>query len=442
MRRIPQIVMAVEGLFGTWAQEANRVCRVVRRKRKFTPMSLAQTLVLGFLAKPKASDKELAEMAALCGVAVTPQAIGQRFTPQFVEFAEQLLRQAIGSVVGAKTALAPLLARFPQVFVLDSTVIRLPDTLRERFPGCGGSYGSGQAAMKIQVQWDLCSGAWHAVSLEAGRDCDYKTPLQSAPLPAGSLRIADLGYFDTEVFERISQNGAFWLSRLQFGTAVFTPEGSPWPLLAWLAQQPETVVDRPVRIGSERKVFARVLAWRVPQEVADRRRQKLIVEARRKSGRTPGAERLAWCDWTILITNVPAEKLTLREAAVLYRARWQIELLFKRWKSLGKVGEFGAAPVVRQMAQLWLRLLAVVVEHWIVLSTSWGDARVSLMKASQCIRRHAGLLAGALGKRDQLEALLEIMRGAIRSTAQFNKRKRPRTFELLNDPSLLEYPLT
>jgi hypothetical protein len=34
------------------------------------------------------------------------------------------------------------------------------------------------------------------------------------------------------------------------------------------------------------------------------------------------------------------------------------------------------------------------------------------------------------------------MRGAIRSTAQFNKRKRPRTFELLNDPSLLEYPLT
>jgi hypothetical protein len=326
--------------------------------------------------------------------------------------------------------------------ILDSTVIRLPDSLRERFPGCGGSYGSGQAAMKIQVQWDLCSGAWQGVSLEAGRACDYKTPLQLAPLPAGSLRIADLGYFDTEVFERISQNGAFWLSRLQFGTAVFTPEGSALPLLAWLAQQSEPVVDRPVRIGGERKVLSRVLAWRVPQEVADRRRQRLIVEARRKSGRTPGGERLAWCDWTILITNAPAEKLALREAAVLYRARWQIELLFKRWKSLGKVAEFGLVPTAQQMAQLWFRLLAVVVEHWIVLSTSWGDARVSLMKASQCIRRHAGMLAGALGKRDRLEALLEIMRAMIRSTAQYNKRKRPRTFELLNDPTLLEYHLT
>ena len=128
--------------------------------------------------------------------------------------------------------------------------------------------------------------------------------------------------------------------------------------------------------------------------------------------------------------------------ASIGRARWQIELLFKRWKSLGKVAEFGLVPTAQQMAQLWFRLLAVVVEHWIVLSTSWGDARVSLMKASQCIRRHAGMLAGTLGKRDRLEALLEIMRAMIRSTAQYNKRKRPRTFELLNDPTLLEYHLT
>jgi hypothetical protein len=440
MRMIPRIAKIVEGLLGAWAQEANRECQVVQRERKFTPTSLARALVFGFLADPNPSDKQLAEMAALCGVEVTPQAIEQRFTPRLAQFTEALFRRAIQSAVAGEGIVAPLLARFKQVLILDSTIIRLPDALRDRFPGCGGSYGSGQAALKIQVQWDFSSGAWQGVSLEAGRDCDYKTPLQSAPLPAGSLRITDLGYFDTKVFENRSQKGVFWLSRLQFGTAVFTPEEAPLPLLGWLAQQPHAVVDRNVQVGTERKVPCRLLAWRVPEEVANRRRQRVIAEARRKSGRTPSAERLAWCDWTIFITNVPPEKLSPREAAVLYRARWQIELLFKRWKSMGRVAELSGASLDRQMAQLWLRLLAVLLEHWLVLTTAWGDARVSLMKAGQFIRRHAAAVALALTNSRRLQELLETMSRAIRSTAQQNKRKRPSTFQLLNDPFLVEMP--
>jgi hypothetical protein len=420
----------------------NQVCQVVQRQRKFTVATLARTLVLGYLAKPNASDKELAEMAALCGVEVTPQAIGQRFSARLEQFAERLFRQAIRTAVGAETTLAPLLTRFPSVLVLDSTTIALPDALRERFPGCGGSHGSGQAALKIQLQWDLRSGAWQAVSLEAGRDSDYKTPLQQAALSAGSLRIADLGYFNTAVLEQLSQTGVFWLSRLQFGTTVFTPQGARLPVRSWLAEQPEAVVDEVVRIGTERKVPCRLLAWRVPKHVARRRRRRLVAEARRKSGRIPSRERLAWCDWTVLVTNVPSDRLSLQEAAVLYRARWQIELLFKRWKSLGRVDELTGATLVRQMAQFWLRLLAVVVEHWVVLTAGWGDARLSLVKASQFVRRHAVLVAAAMAQCDPLHHVLQTLSGAIRATARQNKRKPPSTFELLHNPSLLEYALT
>lgn len=142
------------------------------------------------------------------------------------------------------------------------------------------------------------------------------------------------------------------------------------------------------------------------------------------------------------MTNVPSERLTPREVAVLYRARWQIELLFKRWKSLGRVAELTGATLVRQMAHLWLRLLAVVVEHWLVLTTSWGDIRLSLMKASQFIRRYAALVAAELGNPDQFQQLLRALSRAIRSTARHNKRKRPSTFELLNDPSRFDYVLT
>lgn len=442
MAMIARVSASVQALFGALADEAARECPVVLRRRKFTTATLAQTFVFGFLARPRASGEELAQTAALYGAAVTPQAVEQRFTDRLAGFLEALFRRAARQAIGAQAGLARLLERFPAVLVLDSTAVALPDAARDRFPGCGGSHGGGRAALKLQVRWDLRSGALDALAIEPGRDCDYKTPLQSAPLPPGSLRIADLGYFDTEVLQRLSGRGTSWLSRLQFGTSVFDPEGRRLPLLDWLAGQPGPFVDRAVLIGAERRVACRVVAWRVPQEVAGRRRQKLIAEARAKDGRVPSRERLAWCDWTILVTDVAGESLAPREAAVLYRARWQIELLFKRWKSLGLIAELAGPTEARQMVRLWSRLLAVLVQHWVLLAVAWGDPRRSLAKASEAIRRHALLLAAAVGAPARLAEEIERLGVVLGSTARQNRRKRPSTFELLNDPSRLEYGLT
>lgn len=439
---IAKVSAAVQSLFGAMAEEVAKDHPVVLRHRKFTTTTLAQTFILGFLAKPRASDEELAQTAALCGVEVTTQAIEQRQTTRLAEFLEALFRRATRCVVRSQITLSPLLDRFAAVLILDSTTTTLPDALRERFPGCGGSHGGGQAALKLQVQGDLRSGAIDAVAIEPGRDCDDKTSLQSAALTAGSLRITDLGYFDTEVFQRLDQAGVFWLSRLQFGTGVFTPEGQRLELLDWLGEQPGPCVDRPIRMGTERQVACRIVAWRVPQEVADRRRQKLIAEACRKGGRVPSKERLAWCDWTILVTNVAAEKLTAKEIAVLYRARWQIELLFKRWKSLGLIAELSGSTVVRQMIRLWSRLLAVLMQHWLLLSSVWGNPRCSLAKACEAIRRNALMLAAAVGEPEKLAVAIEELGVILRATVRQNKRKKPSTFELLHDPELLEYSLT
>lgn len=442
MEMITRVSAAVQSLFGTMAEEVAKDHPVVLRKRKFSACTLAQTFILGFLAKPNASDEELAQTAALCGVQVTTQAIEQRHTMRMARFLEELFRRATRCLIESQKILAPLLARFTAVLILDSTTITLPDELRERFPGCGGSYGGGQAAMKFQVQWDLRGGAIGPVVTEPGRDCDYKTSLQSAQLPPGSLRIADLGYFDTEVFERFDKEGVFWLSRLQFGTSLFSPDGQRLDVLEWLSKQPGPSVDQRVLLGTERKVPCRVLAWRLPEEVANRRRQKLIAESRRKYGHMPSRERLAWCDWMILVTNAPEEMLTVREAAVLYRARWQIELLFKRWKSLGLIAELSGSTVARQMVRLWSRMLAVLMEHWLILSSVWGEPRCSLKKACEAIRRYALLLVGAIGDAMTMENAIRVLAMILHSTARQNKRKKRSTFELLNAPELLEYGLT
>lgn len=320
-----KVAQHVRLLLGMMAEDVAKDYPVVQRQGKFTTVSLAQTFVLGFLFKPRANDEELAQTATLCGVEVAPQAIEQRFTQSLANFLEALFRRAIQHLLKSRKSLAPVLDRFAAVLILDSPTIPLPEVLNDRFPGCGGSHGSGQSAIKLQVPWDRRRGTLHAVAIEPGRDCDSKTSLQSAPLTAGSLGIADLGYFDTAVFDRFHHEEVFWLSRLPFGTSVFSRAGVLIPWLDWLGEQAGPSVAQSLGLGTERKVACRLIAGRVPHEVAHRRRPKLIAEARRKSGRGPTKERLAGCDGTILVTKVAPDVLTPEEIAVWYGVRWQIE---------------------------------------------------------------------------------------------------------------------
>lgn len=433
---------ALQRLFGPLAEEAAQVSQVIVRRRKFTGLSLARAFVLGFLRDPEASDETLAQCAAQAGAAVTPQAVEQRHTPKLVRFLKELFCRATQVVLAADQALAPLLERFAAVIVLDSTSITLPDELRPEYPGCGGNYGGGAAALKLQTELDLRSGALTHVAIEAGRSPDGATGRQVARRGPGSLRITDLAYFNLAVFAAMTRAGEYFLSRLQFGTHVLAPAGTPLALLAWLADQGAPFVDQAVRLGQEQRLPCRLLAWRLPHEPARRRRQKLRREVRERYGKEPTAERLAWCDWTILVTNVPSATMTAEEAAVLYRARWQVELLFKRWKAQDRVALLRGSTVARQMVGVWSRLLAALVQHWLVVTAAWGDATKSLSKVCEAARDFAGRLLGSLDQPAALESVLRDWCATIAKTCRRNRRSRPGTFELLNDVSLLDYELT
>ena len=438
---VARVGSVLQQLFGPIAASAAEASGVIRRKRKFTGIGLAKTFVLGFLQDAKASDEDLAQMAAQCGVDVTPQAVEQRHSPQMVKFLETLFREGTKLVVASDRSLAPIRERFASVTMLDSSTITLPDSMQEPFAGCGGSYGSGQAAMKLQTEWDLRSGALSHVEIEPGRSSDGGTIRQQARRGPGSLRSADLGDFNVAVFADRMAADEHFLSRLQLGTGVLLPDGQAVELLAWLASQPGPFVDRPILLGKEQRLACRSIAWRVPEEQANRRRQKLRQEILRKRGQEPSAERLAWCDWTILVTSLPPEMLMPKEAVVLYRARWQVELLFKRWKSQDLVAVLSGSTEVRQRVRVWSRLLAALVQHWLVVTSAWGDPTKSLCKVCEAIRPLVSRIAAALPRLDGLLQTLADLCRAIARTCKRNKRKKPGTFELLNDVELLDFCL-
>lgn len=442
MKIIARVGAALQDLLGKIAVEAGKTSGIIVRRRKFSESSLARTFVLGFLRNPEASDEDLSQIAVQCGVDVTPQAIEQRYSPKLVRFLKELFCAAAQRIVGSGKSLAPLLERFTTVTVLDSSTITLPDDQQAEYPGCGGSYGGGAAALKLQTELDLRSGAVTHIEIEPGRIPDGATSRQNVRRAPGSLRITDLGYFSLAVFAAMTQAGEYFLSRLQFPTSVLSPAGTRLDLLHWLAEQAVPFVDQQVRLGDKQQFLCRLIAWRLPEEQANRRRQRLCYENVRKYGKMPQAKRLAWCDWTILVTNVPREKMNPQEAVVLYRARWQVELLFKRWKSQDRVALLKGSTTVRQMVGVWARLLVALVRHWLVVGSVWGDPTKSLSKVCEAVRTFAGRLATSLDCRSALERTLADLCAVVTKTCRRNKRSKPGTFELLNNVKLLDFRLT
>ena len=434
MTTIAQLAEGLRTLFTTVADDLSRRAGFVERRSKLTGAAFAQALVFGWLANPQASLPQLAAAAALAGVSISPQGLDQRCTSAAAAFLEGLLGAAVDLRIQGERVAVPLLARFSAVELLDCSTLVLPDALGPWWPGCGGSSPQHtSAALKLHVRYDLCRGALRGPLITDGRTAESTTPLQTAPLPRGALRVADLGFFALDVLAAVAAAGSFFLTRMHHTTAVFTPAGERTRLLDLLGPAPG--YDLAVSLGCAQRLPVRLLAVRVPAEVASQRRRRLRRQAR-DHGKTPSEEILAWADWTLLVTNAPAELLSLQEALVLLRARWQVELLFKLWKQYGRIDESRSAKPWRVLAEVWAKLLAVLVQHWLALTGCWQYPQRSLVKAAQVVRAQAMHLLASFAT-GLAQAIADLHR-SLPAACRLNRRKNhPNTYQLLLNPDLL-----
>lgn len=434
MTTVAHLAATLQSLFGPDADQTARQTGFIQRQRKLSGSTFLQTLTFAWLENPHATLGDLRDIAETLDVELSRQALHQRFNPEAFAFLWAMLQQAVQRGLTASQAVLPLLSRFNGTYLLDSSTISLPATLAAALPGCGGQApGEGAAACKLQLCIEIGSGALEDLELLDGRTNDLECPLAHRPLPEGALRLADLGFYDLQLLKRYSDEGVFWISRLHPGTRVFAADDRKYKLLEFLQAQPlAATLDVPVRLGATH-VPARLLAVRVPEEVANRRRQRLRRKAS-KSGRAVSSDVLALCDWDVLITNVPAEKLTLAEVWALRRVRWQVELLFKVWKGQGHVDEWHGQQPYRVLCELAAKLLAMVVQHWALLVMGGTSLQYSHQRGAVCVRRSALWLLWALGNIVELCVVLAKLQRQLQRRAIETRRRRPATYQLLLDP--------
>jgi hypothetical protein len=431
MTIIEQVAAAMQDVLTTLAQRLARETSFVQRESKLSGATFVQTLVFTYLADPDATLDQLTQTAAALDVVITTAGLAQRFTPAAATFLQRVLALAVQRVLAADPLAIPILEQFAGVYIEDSTTIVLPEALRDLWHGCGNATGQGEAAVKLMLRLDLATGRIAGLSLHDGRVHDSRAAQPVMSLPAGSLYLADLGFFRLERLQQIDRQQGFFLSRLQAQTTVFTADGRRWDDLAALLERQAACVEMPVTLGVRTRLSARLIAVRVPQEVADQRRRRLRAEASRR-GQSVSARVLALADWTIFITNAPVTRLPLSAVLVVARARWQIELLFKLWKSHGRIDESRSGNPWRVICDVYAKLLAMIVQQWISLISLWDYPDRSLTKAAQTVQKYALQLAGGLWSHQRTIETLETISRCLVAGCRMNPRKKhPNTYQLL-----------
>lgn len=368
--------------------QLEQVSGFVQRKSELTGSGLVKILVLGSLAHGKMSLRGFCRVAEDLGIVISESGLHQRLNERAVE----LLRQVTHLWLSQQSTgeMKAVLGAFAQVHIMDSSLIRLPDGLAAAFRGTRYA-----ASMKVQLGYEYKQGKIEALEIEAGCQTDQKSGVIEAVSHAGDLVLFDLGYFDQKRFARLAQNGVFFVSRLHAQAGLYLSQDSPQAvdLLKVIAKKSHQG-ELTYYLGSQERVPVRLIYDRLPANVIAERRRK-AHEAARQRGQSCSKQTLARLEWLFFVTNVPDTLLNRQQVGEVYRLRWQIELIFKVWKSEMDLDAIGHWRVERVLAQVYGRILALLLFHGLLEKYSPLEGQEwSMTQAYQILRASAARLIG------------------------------------------------
>lgn len=293
------------------AKQEAKETQFVQRKSKMNGSVFLITWVFGLLNSAQSS---LNDLSMFCqdhfDISITSQGLDERIHEITPVFMKKMFSKAIE--IFQQTISLPLsvLKQFSAVNITDSTGISLPESLSEEFPGSGGD--ASKSGLKIQLIFDFLKGCFKAITITDGITPDQKFTEHIDIAEPNSLNLFDLGYFAIKHLKGFYDKGAYFLCRLLPGTNLFEENGDKLDLIQLLKNQmQQKFFELNLLIG---QVPCRVCFFKAPEEVINRRRQKVYKNSSKK-GRTPGKQILMLSGWTILITNVPASMLSLKHIA-------------------------------------------------------------------------------------------------------------------------------
>lgn len=337
--------------------------RFIQRDSKINAMTFLKMIFFDHLQNDQPSLQEHAfGIYDDQNIKITKQAIDKRFNDKAVNFIKKLFEKFLDHRLDRGSISSDLGKYFSGIRIMDSTEFKLPTSLLQAFPGYSGDGTAACAA--IQFEYDVMNRQIKCMSLENARVSD-KTYADNRMenIEPGELIIRDLGYYSIDSYNKIEQQQAFYVSRLKAQISIYDKTDNGYKQLNWAAiitlikKSKEKCFDKTVYIGSTDKKPVRLMAWLLDETAQNKRLQ----QKKNRKGKLNETDRI-WSQLNVFITNIAVEKITPQQAYNLYKIRWQIELIFKIWKSILKINLIRKMKADRFRCYIYSKLL------WVLLS--------------------------------------------------------------------------
>lgn len=294
--------------------------RFCLREKKVKAPLFFWNLILGFGASMQKTLASLRKRyCIITAEELAPSSFFDRFTPSLICFLDAVLQHLLSTMVRSELP-RKILTQFKDVLIIDSTIVRLLDSLAAFFPGTGMPAG-----VKINAVLSVATDNLHRMAIYAGKHAEIKA-LKLGKWVKDHLLLFDMGYFKYRAFERIMEAGGHFITRLhenadpKIVSVNLSCRGNSIGLVGkrlrdCLPSLKRGILDVMVEVTSTRRSYG-----------GKRSKASLIL-------RVVGVMNEETGEYHLYLTDLLPEAFTAEQIAKLYRGRWCVELLFKELKS-------------------------------------------------------------------------------------------------------------
>ncbi|OUB06950.1 IS4 family transposase [Bacillus thuringiensis serovar yunnanensis] len=323
-------------------------------------------------------------------VLISPEGLNQRFNKSAVQFLQHILTNLLNKKLTSSMRISSSYTSvFKRIRILDSTAFQLPDIFSSIYPEAGGC--SHTAGMKIQLEYDLLRGHFLHIHTSPGKQHDRTYGSLCVPtVTANDLCIRDLGYFHLKDLQHIQDKKAYYISRIKSNTRIYQENSNldyfqdgkikkgteyihiDMEVLMNSLQPGQTYEISDAYVGMIDKIPTRVIVHQLTKEQQQKRLQDQTVRGKKKGMKYYArSKRLSGIN--VYMTNT---SVLMGQVNDWYSLRWQIEILFKTWKSFFHFYHCKKIKQERLECHLYGQLIAILL----CSSTMFQMRQLLLMK--------------------------------------------------------------
>ena len=308
------------------------------------------------------------------GIAITKQSLNERFNQYALLFLKQALEKLLNNQLTINR-LAVASKPFNRMLIKDSVCFQIDESLKDLYQGSGGS-GS-EAAIRIQFEYDVLNGSITDLTVNAFNDQDATDSLATIEkTQAGDLVIRDLAYMSLEVLKRLIEKLVIFICRVNPNTKVYELINGNYEELnfdkikRYMNNHRLSCIEKQVYLSLKYKLQVRLIIYLLPDEVVNERLRKANQNNMKKGRGQCSKEYKARANFNLFITNGDNDIIPMEIVYQFYQLRWQIELIFKIWKSLCSIDKVKKVKRHRLECYIYSRLIFIVFAWQIIWITA------------------------------------------------------------------------